>query len=242
MKIENLSLDEIVSRRKDLASDKASLIAIEKAPASWNAETRTARFVMSSQNVDRMGDIVVTDGLNIDEFMKNPVGLLFHDSRTWPIGKWENLEKHLSGRPKRLEGDLVLLPGGGPVKAIDEAEWMLANGGIRACSIGFVPNWDTAELIKTESGEWTGGIKWNQSELVECSVCAVPANPDALMRAADGNMRLAKALIEDVLDNWAKSPEGALLSRSDFEATYKVVAAPAFNPEVLKLRLRRLGV
>ncbi len=115
----------------------------------------------------------------------------------------------------------MLLPEGGPVKEIDETAWMIEHGGVRACSIGFVPDWEQAEMILDEDGQPTWGLKFNACELVEASIVPVPASPESLVKSADGNMRLAAELIEDILDNWAKSPEGLILRRADFEAAYR---------------------
>lgn len=219
---QKMSVDEIMSKRKDLQSGATPIVKAAKAPASWNKEARSARFVMNAQTVDRYGDIVVTSGIDTTEFEKNPVALLFHKSREWPIGNWGNLEKMTSGRPPRLEGDVVLLPSGGPVKEVDEAAWMISNGGIRACSIGFMPDWDDYEMILDSENQWTGGIKFNKTTLLECSICAVPASPQALIKdAAGGDMRLARELLEDVLDNWAKTPEGLLVPRAEYEAAHR---------------------
>jgi phage head maturation protease len=219
-----ISADEAQSRRQDQLRSTPkgdALVKAMKAPPSWNEDARSARFTMTTQQVDRYGDIVMTGGGDTTEFERNPVVLLFHSSRSWPVGNWANLEKKLLGRPPRLEGDAILLPPGGPVKEVDEAAWMLANGGIRACSIGFVPDWDEVEMILDDEGKPTWGYRFNKWELVECSICSVPANPGALAKMAEGDHRLAKELLEDVLDNWARTPEGLLMPRSEFEAAYR---------------------
>lgn len=226
IKTKRISADEAMASRKDHVRETDRGMAVVKAargPASWDKEARSARFVMTAQTVDRYGDIVVTEGIDTVEFEKNPVAPFCHNTRSWPVGTWGNLEKVLKGRPPRMEGDLMLLPAGGPCPEIEQLEWMLANGGIRACSIGFVPDWDDAEMILDEEGKWSGGIRWNRSELIECSPCVVPANPQAIAKMAAGNMRMAKELIEDVLDNWARSPEGVLMPRKDFEEAYRSV-------------------
>lgn len=224
-KFQKISADEAMSRRKDhlLSTDRGDAVAkAVKAPPSWDKDARSARFVMTTQQEDRYGDIVVTSGGDLTEFLRNPVGLLFHNSRTWPVATWQNVETRLQGRPPRIEGDFALLPAGGPVKEIDETEWMIANGGIRACSIGFIPDWDEVEMVLDDEGKPTWGYRFNKWEMIECSVCAIPANPGALAKSAGGDQRLAKELLEDVLDNWVRSPEGLLLSREDFEKAYKV--------------------
>jgi phage head maturation protease len=227
MPFKKISADEARAKRKDHVRDTdrgPAITKAAKAPASWDGDTRSARFIMSTQGVDRYGDIIVTAGIDTTEFERNPVGLLFHNSRTWPVANWDNLEKQLKGRPPRLEGDFILLPADGPGEIgerIAETEWMIANGGIRACSIGFVPDWDEVEVITDDDGYWKG-FRFNKTELVECSICSIPANPGALAKSAEGDPRLAKELIEDILDNWARSPEGLLLPRSEFEKAYRL--------------------
>lgn len=227
-KFKQVSADEARAKAQELRRDHvrdhsggSAIVKAAKAPTTWNSDRRSARFVMTTQQVDRYGDIVVTAGGDMTEFMSNPVGLLFHQSRTWPVANWENIEVLDRTRPPRIEGDFVMLPEGGPVKEVDECAWMIANGGIRACSIGFLPDWDEIELILDEEEEWITGFKFNKWEMLECSVCSIPANAGALAKSANGDVNLAKELLEDVLDNWVKTPTGLILSREDFEATHK---------------------
>jgi phage head maturation protease len=244
-----VSADEAFSTMKEKRPDvvrgdtsSATVAKAAMAPASWNQAQRSARFIMTTQQVDRYGDIVVTAGGDLTEFLRNPVGLLFHQSRTWPVAQWANVEVKSSTRPARMEGDFVLLPEGGPIKEVDEAAWMIENGGIRACSIGFIPDWDDIDLIMDDDEKWVTGYKFNKWELTECSVCAVPANAGALVKSAHGDTNLAKELLEDVLDNWVKTPEGLILSKADFEERHKEVSTPKttffvskdFLPEIPK--------
>jgi len=218
-----ISIDEMMSRRKDLQSGTATIIKAS-APPSWDKDKRSARFIMNAQEVDRYGDIVVTSGIDTTEFEKNPVALLFHNSRSWPVGSWSDVTKVTKGKPPRLEGTLNFLPQGGPVKEVDEAAWMVANGGIRACSIGFMPDWDSAEPIMDEDGEWTYGIKWNKSSLLECSICSVGASPSSLVKDAS-SPSVAKELLEVILDNWALTPEGLIIPRKEYDAAYRTISA-----------------
>lgn len=211
--------------RKDSAKDVGGKSVIVKgktfkAPASWNAEKRTARFTMTSEAVDRYGDIVVQSGMDITRFMENPQGLVFHNSRSWPIGNWSDITKNLTGRPKRTEGTLNFLPEGVEPDA-DRAARHVAAGSIKTVSIGFSPDWDAVELILDDDEEWVTGLKFNKSELLECSLVPIPAQPDALVKDAGGDWGLAKELIEEVLDTWAKTPEGILIPLADYEREYK---------------------
>lgn len=229
MKTKRISADEAIAKAKaneQVRETKAgfTLMKAAKAPPTWDKTERSARFVMTSQAQDRYGDIVVTDGVDTTEFEQNPVGLLFHNSRTWPVGTWANMEKMLRGRPPRLEGDLIMLPAGGPVPEVDQAAWMIENGGIRACSIGFMPNWDEVEGVLDDEGKWMG-MRFVQSTLLECSICAIPANPQALVKAVGEDFRMARELLEDVLDNWARTPEGVIVPRKAYEEAYSIVKA-----------------
>src|SRR5947199_7590918 len=109
-----ISADEARSLRKaDLHGDVLQKIA--STPASWDAGTRSARFVMSPETPDRMGDVVIMDGIDITEFSKNPVAFFSHDSANWPIGKWANLQRYSHAAVPRLEGDLLFAPANGPI-------------------------------------------------------------------------------------------------------------------------------
>src|SRR5947207_10691716 len=103
-----ISADEAHALRKTQLRGDALYKAAQTAPTTWNAATRSARFVMSSQREDLMGDIVVTSGIRTAPFERNPIAQLNHDSASWPIGRWANLTKVLTASPPRLEGDLIL--------------------------------------------------------------------------------------------------------------------------------------
>jgi hypothetical protein len=198
------------------------LLKLASAPSTWNAGTRSARFVMTSQTVDRYGDIVVTNGVDTTEFGKNPVALLNHDSTDWPIGTWANVDKKTRTKPPRMEGDLMLHEADGPVETINQAAWMIERGYMRACSIGFIPDWNEVEKAVGADGEWKGGIQFNKAELLECSLCGIPANPQALAKGLFDGPNVAQETIEFVLDGWARGSDGGLMQRRAFEAMYQI--------------------
>lgn len=236
MPLKKISADEAHSKitARGLAirsTPKGDIIGkASSAPASWSAQNRSARFVMTTQQVDRYGDVVVTNGGDTTAFETNPVGLLFHQSRDWPIGTWKDLTK-VGGKNPRMLGDLHLLAADGPVPTIDQAAWMIEQGALRTVSIGFVPNWEMAEGIFTEDGAFTG-IQWNGWELVECSLVPVPANPGALAKDYAGGP-MARELLEDILENWQRTPEGLVVPRAEFEEAYQIVKkmAPDTKPQ-----------
>jgi hypothetical protein len=239
-----ISADEAADLRRDhlrRGVDGDLLMKVAQAPSTWDAAKRSARFTMTSQTTDRYGDVVVTSGLDTTEFERNPVAFLNHDSRAWPIGTWSNVSKMLRGRPPRMEGDLVLHKSGGPVPEVDQAAWMIENGYMRACSIGFIPDWDAIEKVLDAEGGWTGGLQFNKAEIVECSLCGVPANPEALAKSIEGNIAFAREAIEHVLDNWALDADGKLIERTAFEDIYRLAAKDEDVRASIEARLGQMG-
>lgn len=219
----NVSVDEFLSTRKDFVKSGDVLVkAAVNPPASWNKDARTARFVMSAEIEDRDKDIVVQDGLDMTEFLKNPVAPFSHKSSDFPVGTWIDVEKLSNGRPKRTEGTLKLLPEGKDGVA-DRLAFHIGSGTIRACSIGFIPKAIKRREQAQEPGSYSyPGYMIESAELVECSPCAIPANPAAMAKAAAAGDTIARDLIEEVLDTWAKNPaNGLLMPRSAFEQAYK---------------------
>jgi len=219
-----ISADEARALRKDHLRDSAILKVAANAPSTWDEASRSARYVMSSQGVDRYGDIVVTAGLDTAEFERNSVAPIAHRSASWSIGSWRNLQKYLHAAPPRLEGTLALHPAGGPIPEVDQAAWAIRNGAIRGASIGFIPAWDQVERVLSADGSWGGGLRFNAASIVECSICSIPASPQSLVKSAGGDPRLARELIEYVLDNWRRSPAGFLISRAESEKAWMTVA------------------
>lgn len=213
------SLDEIMSKRQFSVKTGPKgdmLTKIYKAPASWDEETRSCRFIMTAQVADRYGDIVVSKGGDLTDFTNNPVVLWAHDNRAAPIGMWGDI-KVIGGQPKRMEGTATLAPPETTDKA-DEIARLLAAGMVRACSIGFmIKDWEPVD----KDDPW-GGWQFNEWELLECSICSVPANPLALAKAAGGDSALALQAIELVLDEWTRTPAGTIVPRAAFEKAYRV--------------------
>jgi phage head maturation protease len=184
-----ISADEARHLRQHLLSTatdgRAELVKTTSAPASWDAATRSARFVLTKQVHDRAGDLVMIDGIDMMEFLRNPVALLAHASSAFPIGQWQDVKKYMHGAPPLVEGDLKLHPAGGPIVEIDQVAWLLAQGGLKGASIGFLPDWSAVEKVVND-GSWTGGLIFHRSELLEVSVVNLPANPAALAKRFGG--------------------------------------------------------
>jgi HK97 family phage prohead protease len=136
-------------------------------------ETADAAMVVTTAQPDRVGDRIVTAGLDITNFLKNPVLLWGHDHSIPPIASVTALEL----QPDRLRAAWRW-------NASDEfarrvrAGW--DGGFIRAASIGFRPLADQANEL--------GGVNFTRAELLEISLCAVPCNQHAVRELT--NLRL----------------------------------------------------
>ena len=129
-------------------------------------------FVMSTDSVDRMGDIVEQDW-KLAAFRANPVALFSHRSDQ-PIGVWERVRvegNKLVGRLKLAEK--------GTSELIDTLRSLIEQRILRAVSVGFRPG--EAEPLD-EKAPWNG-YRLSKNELFECSLVSVPANAAALSLA-----------------------------------------------------------
>lgn len=142
---------------------------------------RTVRFKISSEVVDRDGDILIAKGCDFTNFAKNPQFLAFHNYREYPLGIPKNWG---------VEGDSVYCDVYFPkleelatdaeqasekAKLVDFTYHCYKTGMLNAVSVGFIP--------KEASPLEEGGMEITEWELLEFSAVSVPANQDALAQA-----------------------------------------------------------
>jgi HK97 family phage prohead protease len=141
---------------------------------------------ISTESVDRYGDIVRAAGLNDANFAKNPVVLFGHDHRAFPVGK--SLWRKVTERGG-VKGVLAKTQFADTAQGHDV--FKLWDGGyLNAASIGFIPLEYTPIYEKDEEGHdrWTGGYEFTASDLLEYSIVPVPANQEALRLAIDNGV------------------------------------------------------
>lgn len=131
-------------------------------------------YVMSSADVDRMGD-VVEQNWTLEDFQRNPIALFGHRS-DFPIGTWTKV---------RVEGGklkgVLKLAAAGTSQRIDEVTALVKQGILKAVSVGFRP-------LEHEPLKKGDGYRFKKNVLVECSLVSVPANPNALQVARSLNV------------------------------------------------------
>lgn len=154
--------------------------------AGWDfkadKDSGTFKTVITSEVVDRDGEIIALNGWDFENFMKNPVVLRGHNYRDLPVAKCTGLS---------IEGGKVVATGEfASAAANPKAQQVRAlydDGFINAVSVGF-------RVLQRNPANRTIIEK---QELLEFSFVTVPANPEAL-----GMGKGVKAYMEseDILD------------------------------------------
>lgn len=179
-------------------------------------QPRTKRFTITTGAVDRDGDTIDVSGWDIAQYVKNPVVLWAHDSRSLPIGKALEV---ITGPDKLSALDEFTTRDLNPLG--DMVFNLVDQGFLNAVSVGFRPTkWAFNE--DRGSGGWMPAYDFMEQELLEHSVVPVPANPEALIEARSAGVDLTpmKAWAEEILS--ASEGEGLWLPRNAVERAFKI--------------------
>lgn len=131
--------------------------------------SRVVRFKISSEAVDRDGDIIRQEGLDFSNFALNPI-ILFNHNKNLALGTGGNWTR---------EGDSTFMDvefaPEGVSEFIDEKFKLVECGVLRAGSISFIPkDYGWIDVNGREVFEY------KKCEVLEYSVCTIPCNPDSL--------------------------------------------------------------
>ena len=145
---------------------------------------RAITFVLSTDDVDRHGDIISADGWTLDSYRANPVLLWAHDYRQPAIGRAAKMWTE----PHRLLANMEFAP----TEFAQEIASLYRTGFQWGVSVGFKP-------IRYEErrDEKTGaflGLRFLEQELLEVSAVPVPANRSALRRSGQPDLSALAAL------------------------------------------------
>ena len=136
-------------------------------------------FVLTDESVNAYGYRVLTSGIGRKQFMKNPVMLYSHEYGLLPIGVWENVREEgnrLLADAKFDEGDPFAM----------EVCRKVEEGILKCCSIGF----DVLGVDESEEMKLPGqtGPTVTKAELLECRICAIGANRNAMRLSEEAGM------------------------------------------------------
>jgi hypothetical protein len=137
------------------------------------ADTGVFEIIISTNDIDRHGEIVSQTGIEIDQYLKNPVVLWAHDHDELPIAIADKVYRKTIGTQEVTiaEGRFA------PHAFAQEVRNLYELKMIRTASIGFIPK------------EWEGNMI-TKSELIEFSFVPVPANPYAISLLAENADKL----------------------------------------------------
>lgn len=193
--------------RFKLLQTETELLPVTKDAAG--SDVRPVRVIVSTAGVDRMGDIIVQDGIDLAAYRTNPVVLWQHDSDR-PIARAPDISV-IGGKLTAT----ALFPVAGADAEADYVYGKIKAGIVNAASIGFNPiEWEAIDPKQP----W-GGQKFVKSEMLEFSFCSIPANKDCVIIG-----RSVYSLVAPEVREAAESVEMASIPRKILDA---VKALPA---------------
>lgn len=160
----------------------------------------TVDAVVSSEAVDRDGDIIRVAGWDFSDFEGHPVLMLDHNYKVGAqAGEWLSMQV----RGLEVQGTARYFVGRGN----KDADWAfeLAKMGKAAFSVGFIPDMEKAVPLlgsDAEAADFLGQppMEFNGQRLLEVSQVAIPSNPDALQRAITRGAIRHPAVVDVVLE------------------------------------------
>lgn len=124
-----------------------------------DSDLGTFQVVITTENVDRYGEVIKLDGWELEHYRNSPVVLWGHDHHTLPIGMATSVEA--------IDGKMIASGKFAPHEHAQTIRKLYDMGMMRATSVGFIEKEREGNLI-------------TKAELIEFSFVSVPANPYAL--------------------------------------------------------------
>lgn len=183
--------------------------------------SRVLSFTISTEDVDRMGDIISLDGWDLENYQANPVVLWAHQSRDLPIAKAIKIWKHskkLKASADFVDADMPVV---GPLA--DAVFQMYSKGFLNATSVGMLPK----KWAWSEDPARPYGIDFSEHELLEFSAVPIPANPKALLGGKSAGIEISPLI------DWAKAITG--LDGDNAVNLQAVKAAAAYRDREIQL-------
>ncbi|KKN28569.1 hypothetical protein LCGC14_0852990 [marine sediment metagenome] len=149
---------------------------------------RVLEIAGSTEDVDRMGDIIKSKGWLLKPFKKNPVFMWAHDYNQPPIGR--ALKVWIDKETQRLMFEVEFADA--ETYAFADTIYKLYKGGfLHATSVGFIPlEWEGKDE-ENPNPKWEGNV-FTKQELLELSAVPVPANAEALVTARESGLITVK--------------------------------------------------
>ena len=144
---------------------------------SIDEDKRQASYIISTDEVDRMGE-VVEQSWDLKNYEANPIVLFGHDSSKPEnvLGKALSITTEKDG-DRSITSALVQFAEAGTSKGVDTVWSLVKQGILKTVSVGFIPH-----TYKNTDTEDTPTVL-SDNELLEFSIVPIPANPQAVALA-----------------------------------------------------------
>jgi len=182
-------------------------------PLELNEGERADISVITTADVDRDHEVILTTGINLEEYQSNPVVTWGHDYSLPPVGRslWMKFEP-TKAKATSIKAKTEYAPEG--LYDLADTTWNLVKAGfLLGKSVGMLPEEvspPTQKEIDVSEGRWSS-VKWviRKATLYEYAVATVPANQNALVEAvAKGSLILPECMqkslglsVYEVVDN-----------------------------------------
>lgn len=147
------------------------------------AEQRQAICIVSTSEIARDGDSIVTAGIEYADFLRGGATVLFSHNPDWPVAKCTRLW---------IDGDALKacmqFPPEGSSKRADETYALIKSGVLSGVSIGYEIN----ESTPLDPSEPFAGRKITRATIFEFSVVAIPCHVGAVITERSAKKRTAK--------------------------------------------------
>jgi phage head maturation protease len=172
-------------------------------------EKRVIERIVTTETVDRDGDIVRCKGVDNKEYRSEPVILFAHDKYNVPVGRSlkEWIDNTINGW---RSWDMYFNTDIDTTGKSDLVFRMVNSGAMRGGSIGFIPKevkYDHSNEDRIKLGLGKYGVEFVKVKKIEHSVCSIPANQEALaasLKSLDSKI-LKGALTKSDLDTMEKN-------------------------------------
>lgn len=143
--------------------------------AKQTTQDKPIKFVASTANPDRYGDVVDQKGWDLRAYNRNPVVLFNHNPAQMPIGKGRAYVEN-----EQLMLEVEFDQKDDMAKTIEQK---VRDGFINAVSVGFQPSKTIARSSLPADHPYHGksGSYFQASELLEVSIVTIPANNEATL-------------------------------------------------------------
>lgn len=190
---------------------------------------RMMRFTVSTGDADREGDRIPPTGWRLDNFKRNPVVLWAHQHASPPIARATRVWTEASG----LKADIEFPPPG-LYPFADQIHDLVKAGFLSTTSVGF----KAGQKLRNECG----GYDWLDPDLLEVSICGVPANPAALIEGRSAHAAMHKWLAttpeREIAIRIVDDPETVRFDPAALVSAFAVTLRSTLDSPAFKAHLR----